>query len=210
MNERTEQLRRSEETPKQVPKHDPAAETKPRQAVDRLHQTKLGKGSEILVRTAIPIILALAVGDLIIWAMGVNPLEFYGNIFYLGIAGAGWQRTLTAMAPLLIIGLGLIIAFRAQLWNLGYNGAYLLAGAVVAGIAPGVMGALPLEIGFLLLFVFALIIGIALGTLPAFLKARYGTNEIITSLMVSFISISLAIMLGQGPCHEASVDFPSP
>ena len=105
--------------------------------------SKLRLGIQILIRTVAPLVLALAVAGVIIGAMGVNPLQFYADVVSLGLGGSGWQQTLTLMAPLLLISLGLIVAFRTQLWNLGYNGTYLLAAAVVAGTAPGVMAALP-------------------------------------------------------------------
>jgi simple sugar transport system permease protein len=184
------------------------AETTAIEAAREPERTKLSKALEILVRTITPVLLALIVGGLIIWGMGVNPFEFYGDIFYLGVSGTGWQKTLTAMAPLLIIALGLIIAFRAQLWNLGYNGTYLLAAAVVTGIAPDVMSVLPFGIGVLVLAVVAIVVGMLLGYLPALLKARYGTNEIITSLMMSFIAISLANILVKGPFQDTGVTVP--
>lgn len=187
---------------------DAGPETVAIEATRKPERTKLSQGTEILIRTIAPVLLALIVGGLVIWAMGVNPLEFYGDIFTLGVVGTGWQKTLTAMAPLLIIGLGLIIAFRAQLWNLGYNGTYLLAAAVVAGIAPNLMSALPFGIGVLVLAVIAIAIGMLLGYLPALLKAKYGTNEIITSLMISFIAISLANILVKGPFGDTSVSVP--
>lgn len=171
-------------------------------------RAKLSVALEVLIRTVTPVLLALIVGGLVIWAMGVNPLEFYGDIFTLGVVGTGWQKTLTAMAPLLIIALGLIIAFRAQLWNLGYNGVYLLAAAVVAGIAPDVMGAMPFAAGLLVLLAAAILIGALLGYLPALLKAKYGTNEIITSLMMSFIAISVANILVKGPFQDTGVTVP--
>lgn len=171
-------------------------------------KSKIGASVEILIRTITPVLLALIVGGLVIWAMGVDPLKFYGDIFTLGVVGTGWQKTLTAMAPLLIIGLGLIIAFRAQLWNLGYNGTYLLSAAVIAGIAPDIMSALPFGVGVLALAIISVAIGMLLGYLPALLKAKYGTNEIITSLMISFIAISLANILVKGPFGDKGVSVP--
>ncbi len=187
---------------------DAGPETTAIESTRKPERSKLTKGAEILIRTLIPVLLALITGGLIIWTMGVDPFEFYGDIFYLGVAGTGWQKTLTAMAPLLLIGLGLIIAFRAQLWNLGYTGGYLLAAAVVAGIAPDVMNILPYGVAVVVLFAIAIIIGLLLGYLPALLKAKYGTNEIITSLMVSFIAISLANILVKGPFQDTAVTVP--
>lgn len=187
---------------------DAGPETTAIEAARPRERSSLARGADILIRTLTPVLLALVTGGIIIWTMGVNPLEFYGDIFYLGVAGTGWQKTLTAMAPLLMIALGLIIAFRAQLWNLGYTGGYLLAAAVVAGISPDVMSVLPFGVGVIVLFAIAIIIGMILGFLPAFLKARYGTNEIITSLMVSFIAISLANILVKGPFQDRDVTVP--
>ena len=202
----TEQTRLEADIPEPLAGAGP--ETIAIETARRPDRSRWSTGAEVLIRTITPVLLALAVGGLVIWTMGVNPLEFYGDIFTLGVVGTGWQKTLTAMAPLLIIALGLIIAFRAQLWNLGYNGVYLLAAAVVAGIAPDVMGALPFAVGLLALFAIAILIGALLGYLPALLKAKYGTNEIITSLMMSFIAISVANILVKGPWQDTEVTVP--
>lgn len=187
---------------------EPGPETTLIEANRKPEKSRLNLGLQVLIRTLTPVILALVVAGLIIWSMGVDPLKFYGDIVALGLGGTGWQKTLTMMAPLLIIALGLIISFRAQLWNLGYNGTYLLAAAVVAGTAPDIMNALPFGVGIVVLFVIACAIGAALGYLPALLKAKYGTNEIITSLMISFIAISAANILVKGPFQDHGVTVP--
>lgn len=167
--------------------------------------TAMSTQIDVLIRTVAPVLLALFVGGLIIWALGVNPLEFYGDIFSLGAQRTGWQKTLTAMAPLLLVALGLIIAFRAQLWNLGYNGTYLLAAAVVAGIGPDVLGELPFAVGVSVLLLLAVIAGMLVAAPPALLKAKFGTNEIVTSLMMSFIAIGITNLLVKGPFQDPSV-----
>jgi len=169
---------------------------------------QLSTGLQVLIRTIAPLLLALAAAGGIIWAMGVNPLQFYGDIIALGLGGTGWQKSLTLMAPLLLIALGLIIAFRAQLWNLGYGGTYLLAAAVVAGTAPAIMQAVPFLLGVLLLLAMAIAVGAAIGFLPAWLKSKYGTNEIVTSLMMSFIAIGAANLLVKGPFQDPGVTVP--
>ncbi|CAG7603792.1 ABC transporter permease [Leucobacter soli] len=164
--------------------------------------------STVLIRTTLPLLLALLCGGLVIAALGVDPLRFYGDVLVLGAGGSGWQQSMTAMAPLLLVGLGLIIAFRAQLWNLGYGGAYLLPAAIVAGIAPDVLGSLPFALGVVVLLVTAFAVGALLSLIPAWLKARYGTTEIITTLMISFIAIALANLLVKGPLRDGSVTLP--
>lgn len=163
---------------------------------------------DTLVRTVAPLALALVAGGVVIWALGADPLAFYADVVRFGVAGDGWQQSLTAMAPLLLVAIGLIIAFRARLWNLGGSGTYLLAAAVVAGIAPGVLAALPYPLGVVLLFALAFAVGAALGLVPALLKVKHGTTEIITTLMVSFIALGVASMLIKGVLQDPAVTVP--
>lgn len=164
--------------------------------------------SDVLIRSVLPLALALAASGVLVWALGADPLAFYRDIVRFGLLGNGWQQSLTAMAPLLLIALGLIIAFRAGLWNLSYGGSYLLAAAVVAGIAPSLMGRLPFGIAVAALFVIAFGVGALIGLLPAWLKVRNGTNEVVTSLMVSFIAMGLASLLIRGPFQDPAVTVP--
>lgn len=164
--------------------------------------------ADVLMRTIAPLVLALAAGGLVIAGLGADPLAFYADVVTLGTRGNGLQQSLTAMAPLLLVALGLIVAFRAQLWNLGYGGSYLLAAAVVAGIAPDVFAALPYPLALLVLLLAALAIGALLGLVPALLKAYRGTNEVITSLMMSFIAMSLANLLIRGLFKDPSISVP--
>ncbi len=103
------------------------------------------------------------------------------------------------MTPILLIGCGLIYAFRASLWNLGMDGQYLLAAAFVAGLGPALMASVPVVVGWLLLSAVAMVVGAAWTLIPSLLKARYGINEIVTTLMMSFIGLNLAVILVSGP-----------
>jgi simple sugar transport system permease protein len=107
-----------------------------------------------------------------------------------------------------LIAAGLTLIFRANIWNLGYNGQFLLAAAVVSGTAPHLVESVPLWIAFILLFLAAGATGAAWTVVPAVLKARYGTNEIITTLMMSFIGIDLASLLIKGPFHDPTTPLP--
>src|SRR3972149_5305901 len=88
-----------------------------------------GRASRWLTATAlalIPLGLALLVSAGILLLLGVNPVAFYHDITSAGIVReSGRFDVITRMAPLLMIGCGLIYAFRASLWNLGMDGQYL-------------------------------------------------------------------------------------
>ncbi len=147
-------------------------------------------------RILLPILLALVVGGLILVALGKDPLAYYTYVIERGLLRAsGLEATITRAAPLLLIAAGLIVAFRAGIWNLGVDGQFLLAAVVTAALAPSLIGALPAWIVWLICFAAAAAVGAAWSLLPALLKARYGINEIITTLMMSFLGISFANVL---------------
>ena len=163
---------------------------------------------DIVIRSIVPVVLALGAGALLLMALGVNPVTFYKNIWDGGVANGAWQDSAIAMAPFLLIAAGLTLIFRANIWNLGYNGQFLLAAAFVSGFAPGLVTAVPLWIAFVLLFLLAGAVGASWTIVPAVLKARYGTNEIITTLMMSFIGIDIASLLIKGPFHDPTTPLP--
>jgi simple sugar transport system permease protein len=112
------------------------------------------------------------------------------------------------MAPLLLIAAGLTTIFRANIWNLGYNGQFLLAAALVTGYGPSLTKHVALWFAMLVLFLMAGAVGAAWTIVPAALKARYGTNEIITTLMMSFIGVDLAFYLIKRPFQDPTVTIP--
>ena len=166
---------------------------------------------DVGVRSLLPVVCALGAGAILLLAMGRHPIAFYGDVWQGGVSGGGWdawQDSAIRMAPLLLIAAGLTVIFRANIWNLGYNGQFLLAAALVTGYGPSLTRSLPLWFAMLILFLMA---GAAGGTwtiVPAALKARYGTNEIITTLMMSFIGVDLAGLLIKGPFQDPAVSIP--
>jgi len=166
---------------------------------------------DVGIRSLLPVLCALGAGALLLLALGRDPISFYGDIWQGGVSGGGWdawQDSAIRMAPLLLVAAGLTVIFRANIWNLGYNGQFLLAAAVVTGYGPTLTNDMPLWSAMLLLFLMAGIVGAAWTIVPALLKSRYGTNEIITTLMMSFIGINLANYLIKGPFQDPAVNIP--
>jgi simple sugar transport system permease protein len=141
-------------------------------------------------------------------ALQRNPLTFYLDVYQGGITQGAWQDSAIRMAPLLLIAAGLIFIFRANIWNLGYDGQFLLAAVVIAGVGPRFDTVLPAGITLILMFVLAAAVGATWTILPALLKALYDVNEIITTLMMSFIGIDLANLLIKGPFQDFSSNVP--
>lgn len=148
------------------------------------------------LRVLLPVIAALIAGGIILLILGKNPLDYYGYVARRGLlTWGGFQETLTRMAPLLLIGAGLIVAFRAGIWNLGSDGQFLLAAVITAAMGPALIDTLPRGLVLISCMVASILVAAIWSLIPALLKALYGINEIITSLMMSFLGTSFANVL---------------
>ena len=149
-----------------------------------------------VLRILIPVFLALVMGGIILLILGKDPLAYYGYVLHRGLlTWSGLQETFTRMAPLLLIASGLIVAFRAGIWNLGGDGQFLLAAVITAALGPVLVDILPRSLIIILCMIVSFAVAAAWSLIPAILKARYGVNEIITSMMMSFLGASFANVL---------------
>jgi ABC-type uncharacterized transport system permease subunit len=177
-------------------------------AGERRMTSSLTRAADTAIRSLVPLMLALLAGGVLLAVLGRNPFSFYGNVWTYGVAQGSWQQSAVTMIPFLLIATGLAVIFRANIWNLGYWGQFALGAALVAGFGPWLTTHLPLALAFVLLFLVAGAAGAAWTLIPAVLKARYGTNEIITTLMMSFIGVGLANILIKGPFHAPNIQTP--
>ena len=146
-----------------------------------------------LAGVALPVAAALLASGAVLLAVGVDPLAYYGIVVRHGLlTPLGLAESAIRSAPLLLLAASLMVSFSAGLWNLGGDGQFLLAAVAVSAICPpldalaGPWVALPA--GLLV----SLVAGGLWAALPAFLRAWRGVNEIITTLMMSFLGASLA------------------
>ena len=143
-----------------------------------------------------PIAVALLFAGIILIIAGVNPVSYYAYVLQRGLfSWIGLQQTLTRMAPLLFIAASLIVAFRAGIWNLGTDGQFLLGAVTAAATAPLLVTVIPVWLAVSLSMVLATAVAMLWSLLPALLRAYQGVNEIITTLMMTFLGISFANVL---------------
>jgi simple sugar transport system permease protein len=112
------------------------------------------------------------------------------------------SETFVATTPLIMAGLGIALAFRAGLFDIGGQGQLILgaAGAVLAGFAfPGLPPAVHLPLAILTGAAF----GAAWGFIPGILKARTGAHEVITSMMLNYVGLNLLTWLLQTELYQA-------
>ena len=118
----------------------------------------------------------------------------FGSVFAL-------TETLTRAIPLMLTGLAATVAFRARLYNIGAEGQ-LYAGALAAVAVGGSGWALPPPLLFTLMLLAAVTAGALLLLGPAFLKARLGVDEVVTTLLLNFVMLLFVSMMLDGPMKD--------
>jgi ABC-type uncharacterized transport system permease subunit len=117
------------------------------------------------------------------------------------------SATLVRSVPLVIIGLGICVAFRAGAFNIGAEGQFY-AGALAATFAGLHVGALPPVVAIGVVWAAAAAGGGLWAALPAWLKLRFGVLEVISTLLLNFIAEALVSWMVQGPLQESSGVYP--
>lgn len=152
-----------------------------------------------LLAPVVSLALALVVIAMLFLALGVNPWIAYQRIF-IGAFGSvyGLSETVVKAIPLLLAGVGLVLAFRAGLYNIGAEGQLLLGAVCATGVALA-FPHMPAEVLLPTMFSAGFIGGAVWALLPAYLKARFQVNEVITTLMMVYIASELVNFLVYGP-----------
>ena len=144
-----------------------------------------------LVFPLLAVLCALAVGAIVILLIGDNPIETYRLL--LGSAFSwpdGIGYTLFYATPLVFTGLGVALAFRCGLLNIGAEGQLYVAAFATAWV--GIEAAsLPALLLLPLCAIVAVTAGGLWGAIPGLLKARFGSHEVINTIMLNFIAMAL-------------------
>ena len=151
------------------------------------------------------VVVPLLIGAIIIFAIGINPLEAYQSMF-IGVFGSlnGIGETLVKTAPLLLVALGITFAFKCGIWNIGAEGQLLMGAAAATWVGLYFIPiAAPLHIAFGLLLAF--LAGGFWGFIPGILKVKFGANEIVNTLMLNFIAIYIINYLVSGPWNNPTI-----
>ena len=150
----------------------------------------------------IAIVLTLVTGGIIFALRGLNPFSAL-YIYFVEPLTTSWsiEQLIVKATPLALIGAGLAVSYVANVWNIGAEGQ-LTAGAILGSIVPVFFPDFqsPLTLVFMLLL--GVIGGMAYASIPAFLKNRFGTNEILTSLMLVYVIQLVLDWLVRGPWRD--------
>lgn len=160
----------------------------------------LGGDPVVALAPLVAVLLALLVGAFIILALGKNPIEAYAAMLdgAFGSQSAIF-RTLTRATPLLLVAIGISIAFRGGMINIGAEGQLFVGAIAATAFSLGFSGMLPGWLLAILTMIVGALAGGAWGAVPGILKARFDVNEILSTVMMNEIAVQLLIFLLSGP-----------
>ncbi len=155
-----------------------------------------------LLQVATPVaavLLTMVLGAVIFTVLGYDGLGAVREIFVSPLAiSYKWQDLAVKAAPLIIIAVGLSIAYRANVWNIGAEGQYIVGAICGTGI-----GILTNDMTGWWIMPLMMLAGAAGGAayaaVPALLRVRFNVNEILTTLMLTYASVYLLNYLLSGP-----------
>jgi general nucleoside transport system permease protein len=167
----------------------------------RLELVKRPQGSRLFSALS-PLIafgLTIVIGAILFAVLGKNPATTLYFYFIDPLTDTWSLHELTVKAaPLILIAVGLSVCFASNNWNIGAEGQFIM-GAIAGSMLPVLFP----EFQFWFVLPLMLLMGIAGGAayaaLPAFLKVRFNTNEILTSLMLVYVAQLFLDWLVRGP-----------
>lgn len=144
-----------------------------------------------LAAPLLAVLATMAFGGLLFMALGKDPFEAIRTIFWEPLFGefAFFYRPqlLIKGAPLVLIAIGLSLGFKAGIWNIGAEGQYIMGALFGAGVG---LAFYPMESAFIfpLMVIAGAFGGWLWAMIPAVLRVKFGTNEILVSLMLVYVA----------------------
>ena len=147
-------------------------------------------------------VLTIAAGFVLFAMLGKNPIEAFYTFFVHPVRDVnGMTELLLKASPLMLIGVGLACGYRANVWNIGAEGQLVLGAIFSSGVALNFYGS---ESRFVLpaMIVAGAVGGMLWAAIPALLRTRFNTNEILTSLMLVYVANLLLSWLVHEPWRD--------
>jgi general nucleoside transport system permease protein len=148
------------------------------------------------------VVLTMIAGGIMFAALGKDPVEairtiFWDPLFNPQFASYSRPQLLVKAGPLILIAVGLSLGFRAGIWNIGAEGQYIMGAIFGAGVG---LALYPIETRwvFPLMVVAGIFGGWLWAMIPAILKTRFNTNEILVSLLLVYVAQNILASMSLG------------
>ncbi|MBV1703293.1 MAG: ABC transporter permease [Hyphomicrobiales bacterium] len=155
-----------------------------------------------LAAPALAVAATIVIGSLVFSALGYDGLGAAREIFLSPLADPQrWPDLGVKSAPLVLIAVGLSFGFRANVWNIGAEGQYVVGAIAGTGVA---LAAYDMAGYWILpaMLVAGALGGAAYAAIPALLRTRFKVSEILSSLMLSYVALQLLYFLVRGPWRD--------
>lgn len=156
------------------------------------------KWKDLLFKISIPfagMLTALIIGAIMLLVLKADPIQAYSALINGAFGNVyGLTQSIVKATPLLLVGLGICIAFRASVINIGAEGQ-IIAGALMATWFPLAFRTWPGWILIPVTLILGFLAGAAWGFIPGILKAKLKVNEILSTVMMNAIAIQLMNLL---------------
>lgn len=167
----------------------------------------ISKGAAWAIRIA-SFMIAIIIGGIIFACMKKSPFDAYNKII-VGAIGfgkkipffktTGFKRTIKIMIALLGTALAIAPCFKMKFWNIGAEGQITMGAIGGALIGMRFVNSMPSWLLLIVMCIFGMVFGAVWALIPAFFKAKWGTNETLFTLMMNYIAIGIAKWLQGGP-----------
>lgn len=163
----------------------------------------------VYLSPVLALLLTLSSSIFLFWIMGVSPFAALHAFFIEPVSSSyGITELAVKATPLILIGVALSLGFRAGVWNIGAEGQLILGGIFGGATALFFYEKTGFYIIPLILFM-GVIGGMFWSGIVAYLKTRYNANEILTSLMLSYVAGLLLNLMVHGPLRDPDgMNFP--
>ncbi len=164
-----------------------------------------------LLAPALAFLASVLLGGVAVALLGVSPAAAFAAYFIAPLSEL-WslQEIALKAAPLALIATGLAFCYRANLWNIGAEGQFVVGGLAGGCVALATQGSAGVTLWILpTMLVAGTLAGSLYAMIPAVLKVRLGVSEILTSLMLVYVAELLLDYMARGPLRDpAGYNFP--
>ncbi len=166
-----------------------------------------------IVRKFIPYLVAIIASfiaaGIFIAAMGFNPFEAYATILFTSFnTPNGFVQTLLKWVPLTLQALAFTVPLMAGKFNIGGEGQ-MIVGAIGATVVGILFKDLPPVLLFPLVILAGILFGALWGLIPAWLLYQFNMNEILTTVLLNFVSFALIDYVATGPWRDTTAGHPT-
>lgn len=154
--------------------------------------------------------IALLFGSILLLVLGYEPIRVYSIMFSGGFGSfTAITRTITQTIPLLLVGIGLALAFKTGVWNIGAPGQLTIGAIVATVVALYFPFNLPSPIFITIIFLLSFLAAAGFAAICSYLNLKIGLDMVLSTLMLNYIAFKLLQHLLYGPLGNPELGFPT-